>query len=151
MITPPITTASFYTVLFERPGAQQLMKILAPIHGSDIDQVLVTSTDLHSDMVAIAELSTCVKQIMENTGLTFDSTITFNPLYLPMSTVELEEKLEVNSEGDIKSVAGFTNPFITMSLQVACELHPEVVDAKVCFKQFDLPPFHEILTEAVVS
>jgi hypothetical protein len=151
MITPPATVASFYTVLFERPGAQELMKIIAPLKGTDIEQVLITSLDIGTDLQAMEELQRSVTIVMEQVGEPYDNTVTFNPLYLPMDSATLEEKLEVDTEGTIVSVDGFTNPFIAMSLQIASESCPDVVDAKVCYKQFMLPPYNEILTEATVS
>jgi hypothetical protein len=145
MITPPALTPCFYTVLFERPIAHELMKRMAPTKGGDIDQVLVTSLDMGSDMQAANELQAAVDSMVQGTGLKFDRELKFNPLYLPISANELAEKLEVSKDGEIQSVAGFANPFISMHLQLSTEERPDAVDGKICFKQFELPQFSEML------
>lgn len=150
MITPPASVPSFYTVLFERLGSQELMKRMAPTKGKDIDQVLITSVDIPSDMAAMAELEKCIQHIVHNIGLSCNTQITFNPLYLPIESAVLEEALDLDNEGDISAVSGFTNPFVVVSLQVDCNDAHEV-DAKVCYKQFQLPPFNEMLAETQVS
>lgn len=151
MITPPASVPSFYTVLFEKLGSQQLMKLMAPTKGKDIEQVLITSLDISSDMAAMSELEKCVQSVVDGIGVPYDKQITFNPLYLPIESHKLEETLDLDNEGDISAVSGFTNPFIVMSLQVACDDSPTEVDAKVCFKQFELPSFNEMLAETQVS
>lgn len=145
MITPPALTPCFYTVLFEKPIAAQLMKLMAPITGGDIEQVLVTSLDMGSDIQAVCELQTGVDAMILSAGGEFDRKLTFNPLYLPMKPDELAMQLEVAKDGEIQSVAGFGNPFISMHLQLSTEACPDVVDGKICFKQFQLPQFTEMI------
>lgn len=145
MITPPASTPCFYTVLFERPIAHELMKLMAPKTGADIDQVLVTSLDMGSDLQAANELQAGVDSMVLGTGLKFDQQMKFNPLYLPMKPNELAEKLEVTKDGNIQAVDGFANPYISMHLQLSTEERPDAVDGKICYKQFELPQFTEML------
>lgn len=152
MITPPAFVPCFYTVLFERPATPELMKLMAPLKGGDIEQVLVTSKDISSDVLATSELEAGVQQIMAGAKLEFDRQMSFNPIYLPMDPDDLAEKLEVDKDGDIQAVAGFSNPFISAHLQLSTESRPDVVDAKVCYKQFPLPQFNEMLeTQPLLS
>jgi hypothetical protein len=145
MITPPALTPCFYTVLFEKQVASQLMKLMAPTAGGDVEQVLVTSLDMGSDLQAANELQTAVDAMVLSAGGEFDRQLTFNPLYLPMKPDKLAEQLEVTKEGEVQSVAGFANPFISMHLQLSTEECPDVVDGKICFKQFQLPQFTEMI------
>lgn len=145
MITPPAFVPCFYTVLFERPASPELMKLMAPLKGGDIDQVLITSKDISSDVLATFELEEAVKKVVAGTGLEFDRIMSFNPIYLPMDPNDLAEKLEVDKGGDIESVAGFSNPFIASHLQLSTETRPDAIDAKVCYKQFPLPQFNEMV------
>ena len=152
MITPPMETPCFYTVLFEKQVSQELMKLMAPTKGGDIEQVLFTSINLGSDVMAAAELEHGVSAVVKGSGIVTDRLLTFNPLYLPMKPDELAEKLEVNNDGDIQSVAGFANPFITIQLRHSTELCPDVVDGKICFQQFPLPSFTDIFeTQQLIS
>jgi hypothetical protein len=149
MITPPVLTPCFYTVLFEKQVSQELMKIMAPLKGGDVDQVLMTSGDFTSDIEATVELEAGVNKIMESAAIVFDRQLTFNPLYLPMSKDQLGDGLEVDKQGEIQSVAGFANPYIASHLQLSANECPDIVDAKVCYKQFPLPSFNEIFETIV--
>jgi hypothetical protein len=145
VITPPALTPCFYTTLFEKPVASQFMKLMAPVTGGDIEQVLVTSLDMDSDIQALRELQTGVDAMILSLGGKFDRKLTFNPLYLPMKPDELVLQLEVAKNGEIQSVVGFDNPFISMHLQFSTEERPDAVDGKICFKPFQLPQFNEMI------
>lgn len=145
MITPPAFVPCFYTVLFEKPASPQLMKLMAPTKGGDIEQVLVTSKDISSDIMAVHELENGVNQVVAGLAVSVDRQHTFNPIYLPMDPNDLAEKLEVDKDGDIQAVAGFGNPYISSHLQLSTEERPDMIDGKVCFKQFPLPQFTEMV------
>lgn len=150
MITPPAFTPCFYTVLFEKQVSQELMKIMAPSKGGDVDQVLVTSGDFTSDIEATVELENAVSTIMKSAAIEFDRQLTYNPMYLPIKPDKLMESLEVDKQGEILAVAGFANPFIAAHLQLSTTERPDVVDGKICFKQFPLPAFNEIFETKVL-
>jgi hypothetical protein len=144
MITPPLVVPSFYTALFERTGAQEIMKLVAPTSGKDIDQVLVTSIDMASDLEASVELRDAIMKVMDGAGVLFDEKLKFNPLYLPTDSDVLAEAMEVDDDGVVKSISGFDNPFITMNMSIMTADEGEAVLGKVCYKQFELPPYNDI-------
>lgn len=151
MITPPALTQCFYTVLFERPSAQVLMKLMTPFRGGDIQQVMITSIDIDSDVLATCELDNGTKKVMENGDMEFDRQLAFNPIYLPINPDDLTDKLDIDKNGDVQAIMGFANPFISAHLQLSSAECPAVIDGRICFKQFVLPSFSEMIetTQAI--
>lgn len=149
MITPPFKSPVFYTLLLEKPAAQFIVGLVASsfAKNEDIEQVMVTSQDFTSDIEATVELQTGAQEIASNlvdVDEQFDCATKFNPMYLP-NKENIYEAVEVDDEGDVIEVDGFKNPFIAMTLQYSLENHPNVIDAKVTYKQFALPPLHAAL------
>lgn len=145
MITPPSFVPCFYTVLFEKPATPQLMKLMAPTKGGDIEQVLLTSKDIGSDVQAVHELEQGVDKVVAGISVSVDRQHLFNPIYLPMNPNDLAAKLEIDKDGDVHAVDGFSNPYISSHLQLSTEERPDMIDGKVCFKQFPLPQFNEMV------
>lgn len=145
MITPPPMIGCFYTVMFKRPVTDELMKLMAPKAGGDIEHVLLTSLDMTSDLLAMHEMRTGINIVTKGTSLEFDQRLSVNPLYLPMAPDELATIIEINKAGEIQMVAGFTNPFISMHLELSTEERPDAIDGKVCYEQFELPRYTELI------
>jgi hypothetical protein len=142
MIIPPVLTNSFYSVAFEEPMAQNLVRLLAPT-SKDINQAIVTSRDLRSDIEATNELQAGVRTMFGEQE--HDTCVKFNPMYLPIKPEELAMKLELNRDGDLQSIDGFSNPYVSAHIQMSIDNHPNVVDAKISFKPFQLPRMVELL------
>jgi hypothetical protein len=145
MIVPPLSTKSFYSVLFEDLAVKELMKLIAPVCGGDIEHVIVTSVDLESDIMGTNELSSGVTALMKS--VEHDEAITFNPVYLPMKAEELELQFTYDNDGDLESIAGFDNPFICAKVVLSVD-GDNIVDGKVAFQQFTFPPLKEVLRAA---
>lgn len=146
MIVPPASTPVFYTVLFEEPGAKKLAKLLSP-SSVDVQQIIVTSLDLGSDIEATNELDIAVRSLFE--GQKYDHSMKFNPIYLPIGGEELSTKLELDQEGDLTAIDGFTSPFISASIKLSIEDYPDAVDGSVNFKPFELPKMRELIEHQV--
>lgn len=149
MITPPFKNPIFYSLLLEKSAAQYVIGLVAEsfAKNDDIEQVMVTSQDFTSDVEATVELQTGAQEIASNlvdVDEEFDCTAKYNPMYLPFNE-NIYDVVEVDDEGDVVEVAGFKNPFITMTLQYSLENQPNVIDAKVLYKQFNLPALHTAL------
>lgn len=144
MITPPSSTTSFYTMLFTAKAGTEVLKLLVPEPGGDIENVLITSLDMKSDVLATVECEDAAKAMAERVDPTADRQIEFNPIYLPNRS-DLFEQVEYDDEGDLTKVAGFGNPFVSASLKYSAPEQPEFIDAHVCYKQFDLPNINELL------
>lgn len=145
MITPPVTTKAFYSVLFEKPAVRPITELLVPVCGLDIKQVLITSLDIE-EMEATNELDIATRRIIATLNdPTAEQRVKFNPLYLPISANELEETMELNRDGDVKSAGGFTDPYMSSTLKVSIETYPDLVDGTVSFQPFEIPPVHDVL------
>jgi hypothetical protein len=149
MITPPLSTPSFYSAIFEQPAAKFVIGLVAAsfAKNDDIDQVLVTSKDFTSDIEATVELQNGTKEVashLVDVDEEIDVASKFNPIFLP-PTEDLYEKVEIDHEGDVIEIDGFTNPFAIMTMKISIEECPNVIEAKVNYKQFPMPPIHEAL------
>lgn len=150
MITRPGLTPTYYSAVFEHDAAKYLACLLAPKSGNNISQVLVTSSDVTSDIEAINELENGAKTVLDAISTTFENERKFNPLYMPYSPDELAGMLEVDTQGEIKAVDDFENPFIYMELDIHTPKVDAIVSGKVCYHPFALPDFTEIFeTEPV--
>jgi len=153
MITPPLNTQSFYTALFEKDAAKFVTGLMSQSGSADVEQVLITSKDMTSDVEATNELQAAANEVMSNLvedESEVDTVVHFNPIYLPAYDGNLFEMIDVDGEGDITAIAGFGNPFITMSLKKSCHENIDIIDAKVNWKQFQLPPINELLANKEV-
>lgn len=149
MITPPNGTPSFYAAILEKPAAEFLVSLLAPqfVRGGDIKEAMITSMDFNNDVEATVELQTAVKEIADNLidfHQEIDTAERFNPLFLP-KTKDLYDLVEVNDDGEITTIDGFQNPFVVMYSKTSIENHPNVIEGRVVYRQFALPPLHESL------
>lgn len=149
MITPPDSTSCFYSAHFEKSAAQFMIGLLAESFASsdDVSQVLITSTDFKSDVEATVELQDGLDEVSCNIVDSDDEVefITkYNPIFLP-SDFNLLDFAELDDKGDITSVDGFTSPFISMMTSISTPEMPNIIEAKVMYKQFDLPPLHTSL------
>lgn len=144
MITPPSSTPSFYSILFTAQVGTEVVRLMLPEPGKDIENVLITSLDLKSDVLAIVECQETVQKVAEAFSKEFEKTVDFNPIYLPNRT-DLFENVEYDQEGDLTTVAGFGNPFITAHIKYNAPEQPDFIDASVCYKQFELPSVNELL------
>lgn len=152
MITPPYKTDCFYSVNLKDSAAQFMAKVFAPLTSKDISAVLVTSIDFSSDVEATNELQSSISAIMKQLLPVSEQAtpkIVFNPMYLPNMHTELLNGIEFDSDGDITSIAGFSNPFITMTLKAGSEEYPQLIEARVNFKQFELPSANKLLNPEV--
>ena len=145
MITPPFSAQCFYTALLEKPVAVELMKTVSPTFAKDIDQVVVTSLDLSSDVEAAVECTNGADQLIQVFTDT-EKVASYNPLFLP-NPKNFEESIEVDSDGDIAKISGFTNPFVTANYKYSMPDNPEMIDASICYKQFELPSLSEALKQ----
>lgn len=138
MITPPFSAQCFYTALLEKPVAIELLKTVSSEFAKDVDQVVVTSLDLSSDIEASVECMNGADTLISGFKDT-DRVVSYNPLFL------FEDSIEVDGDGDIAKIAGFTNPFVTANYKYSMPDNPEMIDASICYKQFDLPSLSEAL------
>ncbi len=144
MITPPLSAPSFYTAIFEGDAAKFVVGLVAEsfAKNDDIKQVMVTSQDFTNDISAIVELEESTREVVSHlvdADEIIDTVVKYNPLFLPHAE-SLHDVVETDEEGDIISVDGFSNPFSVMTMKHSVPEHPNVVEAKVVYKQFDLPP-----------
>jgi len=151
VITPPLSTPSFYTAVFEHDAAHFVLGLLAGRDAvKDIEQLMVTSLDMPSDVQCTNELRAATDEVMSHVtddADEVDTEIHFNPMYLPILKENLFDKVEVDSDGDIVAIDGFGNPFISMSLKHSIPDFPGIVEARVNYKQFPLPPMNEMLEQ----
>lgn len=146
MITPPETTACFYSAHFEKSAAQFMIGLLAESFSrvDDVAQVLITSVDFSSDVQATVELQEGLDEVSANIVLDDDEIefyTKFNPIYLP-NTINLLDVAELDDQGDVVSIDGFASPFVTMMITVSTDEMAHIIEGKVSYKQFDLPPIH---------
>lgn len=149
MITPPESTSCFYTAFFEKTAAQFVVGLLAESfsRNNDIEQALITSKDFPSDIECINELKNAVEDVSANIVLDDDEIeiITrFNPIFLPKES-DLYDVVDLNDEGDVIAIDGFASPYITMSLAVSTDEMANIIEGKVIYRQFNLPPAHVTL------
>lgn len=141
MITPPQNTPSYYTALFNEAAAVEVAQAISPQYAADAAQVLVTSLDLSSDLHAIGECQSSVNYIAARIGET-SAELKFNPIYLPAALTI--DQLEVDDDGEIKKIGGFTNSLVTASL-ICKKEEAAMIEANVCFKSFNVPPVNELV------
>jgi len=146
MIIPPASTPSFYTMLFTAKSGVEVLKLLVPDPNNDIESVLITSTDMLSDVQAILECQHAIKAFSDKVAAPdqVDCKTDFNPIYLPNCN-DLYEQVEFDGDGDLISVAGFGNPFVNVQFKCSAPEQPDFIDANVCYKRFELPPANELL------
>lgn len=147
MITPPFSTPSFYTAVLENSAAEFIIGLLAPQMSKDIKTVLLTSKDISSDIEATNELQLGVNAVMSRLlvdGEQPSIATEYNPMYMPNMAEKMLSDIEVDNDGDIICIAGFSNPFISMTLKTGSIEFPGSIDCKVNFKQFELPPMFEL-------
>ena len=149
MITPPQSTPSFYTAVFNGIAAMEIIRSVSPVYAKDIKQILVTSLDMPSDVHAINECQTSVDRIASLIGID-RSSIKFNPMYLPAPNIDLADSLEVDNEGDIVKVDGFGNPFVSATISCSSDENLDLIEANVCYKPFEMPPVTEMLQQKKV-
>lgn len=141
MITPPYSTPAFYTAAFNKEAATEVLRIISPEFANDAAQILISSQNFVSDVIAVNECQTSVDYIADLIGR--ESKISFNPIYLP-TTKDLSDKIEYDSDGDVFKIDGFANPFVSATMSCATE-DTKFIDASVTYKQFDMPHVHEML------
>jgi len=159
MIKLPNTAPCFYAATFEKLAAQFVVGLVTESFGlgDDIAEVLVTSTDMTSDIEAIGELQEGLEEVASHL-IDFEEEdeieflTKYNPLYLPNSG-DLYDTIDVDDKGDVVAIDGFSTPFVVMSIKMSMEDMPELMDGKVMFKPFELPTIHEALSnhEVVLS
>jgi hypothetical protein len=140
MIVPPISTQSFYTALLEKNAAQFIVNLLSPSNIQDVDQVLIVSQSINSDVQATNELLYGVNEVMLNIANMdehIETTVMYNPLYLPKA--DTLAAVDFDNNGNILTVDGFASPFISMTIKTNIKEQPPLIDAKVNYKQFELP------------
>lgn len=143
MITPPQSTPSYYAALLEDEAANFVISLLCKsFHNKgEISQLLVTSKELGTDIEAANELQEGIDEIVNNiTDFEEPSEVlvTHNPLYLPNVT-DIYEHAELDDDGNITKIDGFTSPFISMQYSFSKEDHPNLIDGKVAYQAFNLP------------
>lgn len=137
MIVPPMNTKSFYTVYLEKDIGQSLASMLTRA-GANIQQVLITSVMMDSDIQAVDELQAGILKLTNETP-----TLEFNPLYIPKLDTD-SIQIEASEEGEITSVAGFANPFVVAELKIAGDDDKSSMEARVYFEKFELPPLLKV-------
>lgn len=144
MITPPAGTRSFYAVLLENSAAKfAISKLVTEEFSDDIERVLITSLDMESDLQVTAELFNAV----EHFNLLAHGQkpeVHFNPLYLPLGGEDTANGIDINEDGELSSIDGFTNAYTSMGLKLH-DAQLQLIDAKVNFQQFELPALSAIL------
>ena len=146
MITPPETASCFYSAHFEQSAAQFMIGLLAESFAvcDDVNQVLITSTDFRSDIEAASELRCGLEEVSVNL-VDDDADIEFitkyNPIFLP-NVANLLDIAELDDKGDIIMIDGFASPYISMMTSVSTDETPNIIEAKVLYKQFELPALH---------
>lgn len=143
MITPPQNQPVFYSALLEETAASFVLGLLAPQSAmfGDVEQVMVTSLDFTSDITATVELKEAAQEIafhLVDIDEEIDVAEKYNPIYLAKKGDKIYDDVVIDHEGDIIEIQGFADPFVTMSLNVSIEDAPNVISAKVKYKQFQL-------------
>jgi hypothetical protein len=122
--------------------------IVSSSAAADIRNVMIISTDFASDVQAINELKHGSLEVMTNLadiGDSISSSSDFNPLYLPGKIEDPTSMLDLTEENDSAAVIGFPNPFISMEYRMWAQEDTNLIDAKVNFKEFTLPPLEDFL------
>lgn len=143
MITPPFGTTCYYLAVFEAPGAKLLVGMIAPNSSKDIERAVITSTNL-TDVEATVELQNLINAVSlrTNPNEELSTIVKFNSLYLPRHG-EMDG-IEFDSDGDISTISGFTNPYDAVHIKMNAG-EDLLADGKVRFSQFELPPARELL------
>lgn len=148
MITPPLATQSYYVALFEKPLAQIISGLLAPTFNKDIETVMVNSIDMDSDITATVEMQGAANAVIKLAGIEdVDQLIEFNPMYLPVSPDKMFDNVELDNDGDITSVSGFDNPYVSAKMTASSPEFPVFMDAKINYHQFALPEARELFSK----
>ena len=153
MITPPFGTHCYYVANLKGVTAKAIMDFLAPSSGDAIEAGLITSKNFESDIEAIHEMQRGAESLFREcfSHEPIHWITKFNPLYLPTVNKLLENTVEVNHDGEITSVAGFSSPFIAISTHIGTDDAPNAIRAHVSFQQFELPPFVEMFESRETS
>jgi hypothetical protein len=139
MITPPIDATCYYTARFQSEQTiQMLLDEILEVHASDFDMALVVSIDLLSDIDATNSMCTGVEKIEQRLTDTASKKLTFNPLYLPISTAKLFDTIEMDINGKVLSVGDFTDPFVTCNMQLFDKEDILTVLGKVSYNEFEV-------------
>jgi hypothetical protein len=142
MITPPLHAPVFYSAILEGDAANFLTSLLTDTFAKsgDIQKVMITSQDFTSDIAAANELHEGTREIASHITAfdeEVDTVTRYNPMLLPKENA-IFDLAELDHDGDILTVDGFASPYVMLTTKISTTSHPEVIDGKVVFKQFEI-------------
>jgi hypothetical protein len=145
MINIPSYIESYYQIEFHDCGAECFAMHFG-LDGSEyIEDVLLTSDEINSEIYAHNEISDGVAKILADLG-PYTVETKFNPVYHPMPKDELSELIQLGDEGKIIEIGGFTNPFVFTETDWKMK-DVSQVSAEIYFPPFELPSFNELIKE----
>lgn len=135
MISPPFGTKAYYGMTLRGKCAEAAFQYL--IEEADlIGSVMVISSDMESDIAAVAELQKAAETISKLGVQEIETALSFNTLYLPHAQ-ELDVKEADEVEGALQ-IGSFVNPYVVAVLNDPFNSEGDM-DGVVMFKQFELP------------
>ena len=147
MIIAP--TPCYFLLKAEGDAAAQLVAELSPGTATDIDSVILVSSDFDSDISAVNSMTRSIQHIQDCTQLPATSLTTkeqYNPLYLPGNMEVLDEMLNLDARTDnIRFVGMNGNPYTLKIVEVLNDGDP-LITAKLEYRPFDIPAYSDIVT-----
>lgn len=144
MITSP--TSCFYMIKAEGEAAASMLVDLVPGCASDIDAVILLSSDFDSDISAINSLDATVKHIKDQTYLV-DAEVKeeYNPLYFQSDMQKIDDAmmLDASTEG-FRFTAMRGNAYALKTVEVM-DGDTLLISAKIEYRPFDFPAYSEIV------
>lgn len=144
MITAP--TSCFYMIKAEGEAASQMLAEFAPGCASDIDAVILFSSDFDCDISAINSLDATVRHIKNQTYLV-DEEIKeeYNPLYFQSSMQKIDDAMMLDARTDgFRFTAMHGNAYALKTVEVK-DGDTLVISAKIEYRPFDFPAYSEIV------
>lgn len=144
MIVAPFNSPVFYAGAFTKTGASFLASKFSDKYASFINSAYVISNTVKNDIQPTVELIQAVSEIYDAVDVRSTQVLDYNPSYLPSAKEELSKNLEYDDEGNISTISGFSNPYVTLSVKQ--KRNGEILfDGVVSYKPFELPTLTEII------
>lgn len=135
----------FYIIQAKDEAAELITSGFSLRTTNDISSVTVRSKDFDNDIETINELDSALEMIKEALTGEQEEITQFNPLFFLMPTEVFDEALQLDPNTQEVHFFGLDgNPFglKVTNISVNDEL---LVSGTASYKQFDLPPYEEIL------
>lgn len=142
-------TPCFYLVRASGEAAESVTSRFSPATASDIETVVLLSTDFDSDIEATQSMDQVLEKVacgMPHFTI-LEAQEKYNPLYTSNSMGDIDEMLNLDPRTDGYKFTGMDgNPFVFKQVKMFDNEEP-VIEAKVQYHSFDLPGYSDITAQ----